>query len=79
MKYLIYTILALSIGLLIFHATQLDFQDLFSHESSGALIGVLSSLCVIVVMCILLITRKIRDKSREMEQRSRMARAEANK
>lgn len=68
MKYFIYTILFLSIGLLIFHAFQLDFGDLFSHESSGAMIGVLSSLCVIVVMWILLVSRKINERSKALQK-----------
>lgn len=65
MKYFIYTILSLGILLLIFNILQIDFQNIFGQESSGAWIGVLSSLCVIVLMWILLVSRTIQKKYRK--------------
>lgn len=65
MKYFINIILIVSIGLLVFNATQLDFNDIFGKESSTALIGVLSCLCAIVAMLILSVSRKIQRKYKE--------------
>ncbi|HLS31931.1 MAG TPA: hypothetical protein VK021_13835 [Flavobacteriaceae bacterium] len=63
MKYFIYTLLILSVAMLIFNAFHIDFNNILSQESSGALIGILSSLCVIVLMFILIVSRKIKQKN----------------
>jgi len=68
MKNFIYILLVLAIGLLIFNITQLDFSNLFSEESTGSFIGILASLCVIVLMFILLISRKIQSKVKNNSQ-----------
>jgi len=60
MKYLIYTLLILSTGLLIFNLTQLDYEQLFGAGNVNVLIGVVASLCVIVLMFIILQARSIR-------------------
>lgn len=65
MKYFIYTILSLGIILLIFNILQIDFKNTFGQESTVAWIGVLSSLCVIVLMWILLVSRTIQKKYRK--------------
>lgn len=65
MKYIIYSFIALASILLIYNLTVLDFENLFEGESSTALVGVFASLCVIVLMLILLISRIIKDKSEE--------------
>lgn len=63
MKYFIYALLILSTIMLIFNAFQLDFNNILGQESSGALIGILASLCVIVMMLILMVSRKIKQKN----------------
>lgn len=63
MKYIIYTIIALASILLIFNLTLLDFDNLFVGDSSIALIGVFAALCTIVLMVILLVSKKIQQKS----------------
>lgn len=62
MKYVIYTLIALASILLIYNLTLLDFDNLFAGDSSIALIGVFAALCTIVLMFILLISRKIQRK-----------------
>lgn len=64
MKIFIYIIIALSAGLLIFNVTKLDFNNLFYGDSSVALIGVVAAACAIILMCILLVSRKIAKKSK---------------
>ncbi len=68
MKKFIYILLVLAVGLLIFNITQLNFNDLFGEESSGSFIGILASLCVIVLMFILLVSRKIQHKVKDNSQ-----------
>lgn len=63
MKYLIYIFILLAVGLLIYNATLLNFDDVFSGTSKTAVIGVLASACVIVLMVILLLSKTIQKKS----------------
>ena len=65
MKYLIYTLIALASVLLIYNLTLLDFDNLLEGDSSIALIGVFSALCVIVLMLVLLVSRAIKNKTKE--------------
>ena len=62
MKFVIYFFIVLASGLLIFNATKLDFEGLLEGDSLVALAGMLASLCVILLMVILSISRKIQKK-----------------
>jgi len=62
MKKFIYTLIVLASALLIFNLFQVNYDNLLAPKSSSALIGVLASLCVVVIMCILLVSRKIKEK-----------------
>lgn len=64
MKILIYTLIAVATGLIIYNFTFLDFENLLSGDSATALIGVLASSCVILLMVILLMSRAIAEKSK---------------
>jgi len=57
---IILTILA--IALIIYNATKLDFNALFEGESIIAIITILASLCAIVLLQILRISKKIEAK-----------------
>jgi hypothetical protein len=52
-----------ALGLLIYNITIIDFNDLMAKDSKVAVACVLSSLCVIVLMLILLISREIKKKT----------------
>ncbi|WP_136482093.1 hypothetical protein [Cognatitamlana onchidii] len=65
MKYFIYTIIALSVGLGAFNMTKIDFTNPFEGESIIALITILASLCAIILMLILLVSRRIEQKVKE--------------
>ncbi|MBT8324537.1 MAG: hypothetical protein HKN99_12985 [Winogradskyella sp.] len=54
---LILTVLA--IALLIFNATKLNFEALFTGESFTAVLTILASLCAIVLLQILRLSKKI--------------------
>jgi len=62
MKYLIYVLMAIATALMVFNITKLDFQYLFEGQNMVPLIGVLAPLVVIVLLAILLISKKIEDK-----------------
>lgn len=64
MKTLIYILLVLGGCLLIFNVTQLDFDNLFGGQSKIAVIGILASLCSILLLWILLISKKIKEKTK---------------
>lgn len=65
MKFLIYTLIVIALGLIIYNATFLNLEDAFAGDSKTALIGILASSIVVVLMIILLISRNIAEKSRE--------------
>lgn len=62
MKYFIYILIVIAGALMIYNAIHLDFDNLFGKDSKTALIGVLASACVIMLMSVLLISRKIQQK-----------------
>lgn len=59
---LVLTVLAL--GLIIFNATLLDFNNLFEGDSLIGLIGIVASLCAVMMLLILRMSKAIEEKSR---------------
>jgi hypothetical protein len=51
--------MALSLGLIIYNATLLDFDHLLGEDGSVAVIGILAGFCAILMLGILLISKKI--------------------
>lgn len=62
MKYFIYTIIFLAIVFIGISIRSLDFSNLMEGDSGSALIVIAASLCVIVLMSILLVSRTIAKK-----------------
>ncbi len=62
MKTIIYILLALAFGLVVFNITQLDFDNLFTGNSLIALIGIVASLCAICILLIFRTSKAIEDK-----------------
>jgi len=62
MKVFIYLLIASAIGLLIFNITQLDFDNLLQGDNTVAAICVMASACTIVLLIILLVSKKIEKK-----------------
>ena len=54
----------IAIGLIIYNATKLDFKAPFHGESMVASITILASLCAILLLQILRISKKIEAKSK---------------
>jgi len=68
MRIAIPTCIVLAALLLIYNITQIDFNAPFKGESTVALIGVIGSTCAIVLLLILLVSRKIAKKEKELKR-----------
>lgn len=64
MKYLIPICILLALALLAYNVTLLDFSNLFTGDSSIALIGVVACACAILLLLILRTSRKIAEKQK---------------
>ena len=62
MKVLIYILLTLATGLLIFNVFHIDFNAPLENDSFAAVVGVGASLCAIILLVILQIALKIQKK-----------------
>lgn len=65
MKIFIATIIALAICLIGFNVFRINWEDPLDKDSSVALIGIVASLCAVVLMLILHTSRKIAQKLKE--------------
>ncbi|GAB1856791.1 hypothetical protein MHTCC0001_16270 [Flavobacteriaceae bacterium MHTCC 0001] len=61
MKYIAYTIIVLAFILGVFNATKIDINTPFEGESIIGIITILASLCAIILMLILLTSKRIED------------------
>lgn len=64
MKILIYFLIFCAFVVIGYNATFLEFDNLLKGDSSTAVIGIVAALCVIVLLWILLVSKKIEEKSR---------------
>ncbi len=64
MKIFIYILILLSLGVIVYNFTILNFDNLLGKESSIALIGILAAAIVIVLLGILLTSKAIDRKHR---------------
>ncbi|HIC30487.1 MAG: hypothetical protein JXK08_08805 [Flavobacteriaceae bacterium] len=64
MKIFIHILTLLAVALIIFNATQLNFDALLDGQSLVALITIIASLCAIMLLQILRISKKIEAKSK---------------
>ena len=63
MKIFIYTLMALALGIIIFNITQLDYNNLFEGNSVIGLIGIVASLCALLILAIFRSARLIDEKT----------------
>lgn len=64
MKIVIYLLILIALGLMIYNITFLNFSNLFKGESAVAAIGILAALCAIVLLLILQASRKFSGKKK---------------
>lgn len=66
MKFFIYTLIAIAVGLIIFNITLLDFNNLLKGNSLVALIGIVASLCAVCILIIFKLAKNIEEKTRNL-------------
>lgn len=64
MKYFIYFLILCAVALIGYNFSLLDFDNLLEGDSSTALVGILAAFCVIVLMLILLVSKRIEKENR---------------
>lgn len=62
MKIFIYILIGCAAALVVYNATQLDFNHLLDGDSSIAAVSVLAGLCAILALGILLVSKQIASK-----------------
>lgn len=65
MKIFISILIFLALGLVIFNATQLDFENLTEGNSVVALIGIVASLCALCILLIFRTSKSIEEKTKK--------------
>ncbi len=65
MKILIYILSAVALALIIYNATKIDFNNPFEGVSVVSLITIFASLCALILLQILRVSRKIEEKSKK--------------
>jgi hypothetical protein len=63
MKIFAYFVFGLAVLLIAINAWMLDFNNLFQGDSMVGLIGIVASLCAIVIMLTFVVSKKIQDKT----------------
>jgi len=71
MKTLIYILIVIALVLGIYNATLIDFSILSEKQSTVALIGIVASISAILLLTILLQSKKVEQKLKEKRKESR--------
>ena len=58
----IYFSITIAVLLFIFNLTKLDFENIFSNDSKIGLTGLLACACTILLLVILFVSKKIKNK-----------------
>lgn len=64
MKIFSIVVIILAFALIVFNATQINYDAPLEGNSTVALIGIVSGFCAIVLMLIFLISKKIEEKTK---------------
>ncbi|MFB9056049.1 hypothetical protein ACFFU9_04770 [Mariniflexile ostreae] len=65
MKIVSFVFIAIAIALIAFNSTNIDPNALFTGDSMIAFITIVASLCVILMMLILIISKRIEQKTKQ--------------
>lgn len=71
MKTLIYILIALALVLGIYNVTLIDFSNLSEKQSTVALIGIAASVSAVLLLTILLQSKKVEQKLKEKRKENR--------
>lgn len=61
-RVLLYILMIIAVVLIGYNATQIDMENPMKEQSGVALICIVAALCAIVLLAILMLSKKIRDK-----------------
>lgn len=62
MKILMRILMVLSLGMVIFNATQMNWDDPLAEKSSIAVVGIMAALCAFLLLLLLMMSKKISKK-----------------
>ena len=62
MKILIYSIIAIATGLIVYNGTFINWSHITASSNGTAFIGILASVCVVLLMSVLLVSKRIEKK-----------------
>ncbi|MEH6514369.1 hypothetical protein [Maribacter arcticus] len=54
--------IAIAVALIAYNVTMVDFSNPFEKDSTIALIGIMASLCAIILLLVFVTSKKIQDK-----------------
>jgi uncharacterized integral membrane protein len=54
--------IAIAVALIAYNVTMVDFSNPFEKDSTIALIGIMASLCAIILLLVFVASKKIQDK-----------------
>lgn len=60
-------LIILALGLIAYNVTLVDFKDPFQGDSTIALIGIMASLCAVVLLLIYITSKKVEGKLKNKE------------
>jgi hypothetical protein len=66
MKIFTYILMILAVALVIFNITLLDFKNLTEGNSMVALIGIVASICAILILLIFRMSKSIVEKTKDL-------------
>jgi hypothetical protein len=64
MKIFTSILVVLALALIVFNITLLDFSPLFDAKNSVALIGIVSSICAVLILLIFKISKRIEERTK---------------
>ncbi len=63
MKIFTYTLIAVAVGLIVFNITLIDFKNIGQGNSLVALIGIVASICAVLILLIFRMSKSIAEKT----------------
>jgi drug/metabolite transporter (DMT)-like permease len=64
-KYISIFLILIAVSLIVYNTTLLNFDNVFQGDSIIALIGIVASLCAVVLLVIYMVSKKIQRKIKE--------------
>ena len=67
MKYFIYFLMLFAIGMMILSLSLINFDNVFGCESQFGSIGFMASLIIFVLLIILMVSKKVKERYEELD------------